>query len=203
MEIARLKDHGLQRGTTEVDRVLVHRAAVGDEQAQRELICRFSDRVNRTCRYLIGPNDAEDMAQNVFMQILKSAAGFRGESSLDYWVDRITIRTVAKQFKKNSRRKELVGSMWEPGPEVVSIEQQVDVRDVRHRLVYHFSSLSEKQRRAVVLHYLFGYELAEIADLLDAKVNAVRSRLRKGLAKLRRNILTDPHLRDWVGEGRI
>ena len=131
-----------------------------------------------------------------------SAGSFRGESSLEYWVDRVSVQTVAKAFEKKKRRKRLRESVSVPGVESVDIEHQAALSQVREQLQYHFSLITEKQRTVVALHYLHDYEVPEIADLLDLKINAVRSRLRKGLKRLRRNILQDPCLRDWIREGR-
>ena len=114
----------------------------------------------------------------------------------------MTVQTVAKIFEKKKRRKRLRESVSVPGVESVDIEHQAALSQVREQLQYHFSFITEKQRTVVALHYLHDYEVPEIADLLDLKINAVRSRLRKGLKRLRRNILQDPCLRDWIREGR-
>lgn len=184
------------------DRRLVQSAADGDPAAQKALVHRVSPRVSRTCRYLAGDNDAQNLAQVAVLEVLRSVKGFRGESSLDYWVDRVTVRTAAKQFEKRSRRERLFHQYAGPTETAADAEHQAAVGQIRERLAHHFSKLSEKQRGAVVLHYVYGYELPEIADLLGAKLNAVRSRLRKGLKQLRRGVLADPGLREWVQEGQ-
>ena len=181
--------------------VLTRHAAAGEPAAERALIYRIAARVTKTCRYLVGESDAEDMAQLALMQVIRTADSFRGECSLEYWVDRVTVQTAAKHLEKRSRRRRIRDRVWDPGPETVGVDRQAALKEVRGAILAHFADLSEKQRGAVALHYLYGYELEEIADLLDVRVNAVRSRLRKGLKQLRRRLLSDPRLRDWVREG--
>jgi RNA polymerase sigma-70 factor (ECF subfamily) len=201
MEFAR-KQMADEIPSRDADAALTRRAARGNEEAQKSLVFRVAGRVNRTCRYLAGDNDASDLAQMAVIQVLRSAGSFRGDCSLDYWVDRVTVRTLAKQFEKRSRRTGLWQTYVEPDPEQIDVEHQAALGQVRCRLAHHFSKISAKQRGAVVLHYLYGYEIAEIADLLGARINAIRSRLRKGLKQLRRSVYTDPCLREWVREGR-
>jgi RNA polymerase sigma-70 factor (ECF subfamily) len=181
---------------------MTRRAAAGDAQAQRQLVLRVLKRVQHTCGFLAGDGSGEDLAQMALVQVVRSAGGFRAESSLEYWVDRVTVRTAAKVFEKKSRRKRIRDSVSQPVPESVDIEHQAALGEVRERLCHHFSLITEKQRVVVVLHYLHDYEIPEIADLMSLNINAVRSRLRKGLKRLRSNILKDPSLREWIREGR-
>jgi RNA polymerase sigma-70 factor, ECF subfamily len=196
-----LKETAFHESRFEADVDLSHRAAAGEPDAERTLIYRIAARVTKTCRYLVGQNDAEDMAQLVLIQVVHTGNAFRGDCPLEYWVDRVTVHTVAKHLEKRNRRRLIRDRVWDPGPETLDVDREAELKEVQRALLIHFDSLSEKQRGAVVLHYLYGYELSEIADLLDVKLNAVRSRLRKGLAKLRRRLLSDPRLRDWIREG--
>ena len=186
----------------EPDLALTARVATGDPDASRELIFRVRNRVLDTCDYLVRKNDGADLAQLALMEVVRSAGSFRGESSLEYWVDRVTVQTAAKVFEKRDRRKRIRESTFVPGPESADVEQQAALGQIRRRLQYQLFRLSEKQRIVVVLHYLYDYEVPEMADLLGATLNAVKSRLRKGLFRLRKNILADPCLREWMREGK-
>ena len=190
------------RDTSEADLALTRRVAAGEPAAQRELICRVMERIQHTCDYLAGTDDGEDLSQLALIQVVRSAGTFRGESSLLYWVDRVTVRTAAKTFEKHHRRKLLRSSTYVPPLETTDAEGRAALSQVRRRLRRHFADISEKQRVVVVMHYLYEYEIPEIAELLDLKINAVRSRLRKGLKRLRRSILADPCLREWLREGK-
>jgi RNA polymerase sigma-70 factor (ECF subfamily) len=181
---------------------LTRACAAGDVSAQRRLLGRVLDRVRSTTRYLAGPcTESEDLTQLVLIQIIHAAGSFRGESSLDYWVDRVTVQTAAKYFEKKRRRKSLRDSVWQPGPEIRNAEDEAALSEVRHRLSKHFHDIAAEQRAPLVLHYLFGYDVSEIADITETGLHTVRGRLRTGLKRIRQKILADPALREWVSKG--
>jgi len=181
-------------------------AAQGDQAAKRDLINLVIDQVRRTISYLARPDrEAEDLSQLALIQILRSAGSFRGECTLKYWADRIAVRTAMKQFRKRQRRERLGAASWEPPPAVSEQKVDVDVDSlkVRARLGMLLEKLSEERRTAVVLHHVQGYGIAEIAAMTNAPVNTVRDRLRVGRKQLRKKILADPCLKDWIGTGAI
>ena len=103
----------------DTDLMLTREAITGDPAAVRALIYRVMPRVRRTCRYLVNSNDAADLAQLSIMEVIRSAGSFRGESTLNYWVDRVTVQTAAKVFEKRSRRKRLRDAIWNPAPQTL------------------------------------------------------------------------------------
>jgi RNA polymerase sigma-70 factor (ECF subfamily) len=205
MSGARKRPSELQsRYETELE--MTQLAAQGDQAAKRDLVNLVIDQVRRTISYLARPNrEAEDLSQLALIQILRSAGSFRGECTLKYWADRIAVRTAMKQFRKRQRRERLGAASWEPPPAVSDQEVDVDVDaiKVRARLGDLLDKLSEERRTAVVLHHVQGYVIAEIAAMTGAPVNTVRDRLRVGRKQLRKRILADPCLKDWVGSGAI
>ena len=140
------------------------------------------------------------MAQLALIQILHSAGSFRGECTLKYWADRITIRTAMKQFRKRQRREKLSAEMHEPPPTVDDrgLDDQLANKQIRQKLTEMLQKLSKERRTAVVLHHVQGYGIAEIAEMTGAPVNTVRDRLRVGRKQLKKKILTDPSLKDWA-----
>ncbi len=187
----------------ESDLELTQAASQGDPAAKRELVTSLFDQVRRTVSYLANPTrDAEDLAQLALIQILHSAGSFRGECTLKYWADRITVRTAMKQFRKRQRREKLLLSAGEPVlPIVRDVDEDVDLRKVRVRLSELLQKLSYDRRTAVVLHHVQGYGIVEIAEMTGAPVNTVRDRLRVGRKQLKKRILNDPSLKEWVGMG--
>ena len=181
---------------------LTRRVAAGDETAARVLVSRLMNRVYRTCEYLANGSDGADLAQVALMEIVRSAGGFREESSLEYWADRITVRCAAKVFAKRDRRRRIRDAFFVPSPVQADLERQAALGQVRARLQHHLSALPEKQRIVVVLHYLHEYDVPEISALLDERTNTVRSRLSRGLSRLRQRILADRGLKEWIREGK-
>ncbi len=183
------------------DHTLVKNAASGDPLDQRRLLDRVTDRIRRTSHCLTRTREeAEDFTQLVLIEIIRSAGTFRGECSLNWWVDRLTIQTAAKHIEKRVRRRKAREAYWHPAPLNYSVEEEVSAKEIRARLLERLAALPRKQRVPVVLHCLYEYEVPEIAALTGSKVNTVRGRLRRGLKKIRTDILRDPSLSEFLEE---
>jgi RNA polymerase sigma-70 factor (ECF subfamily) len=183
------------------DLFITQGAAEGDEVLKRQLVDRLLDRVTKTVSSLLGSRtDAEvnDLIQLSLIQILRSAGTFRGDSTLDYWADRITLQTSAKQFAKRTRRRRLWESIWHEETVPEEPETIASLSEVRARLNGHFAELSDGHRVPVVMHHLYGYTVDEIADLIGEKESTIRGRLRDGLDRLRKRLLADPMLSEWL-----
>jgi len=184
------------------DRALAEAVAAGDHTARRRFVERLLDRARLTVGYLVGTDrDADDMAQIALVQILRSAHTFRGESTLEYWADRIAVRTAMREIRRRKRREQIEPAALQPGTQEPGADVQTDLKLVRARLAHLLGKLSPERRTAVVLHHVQGYDIAEIAEMTGAPVNTVRDRLRVGRRQLRKRILADPALRGWLNEG--
>jgi len=196
----------------ESDLELARAAGRQDPGARRLLAERLFTRV-RTTVYYLAPRDrdADDLVQRSLVEILSSVKGFRGESRLETWADRITVRTCMRALKKRQRRDQsvsLVGDVLtvqeqEGGPVAHARprnpqEQTLSRRQLRQRLSLKLQKLTAARRMAMILRWVFGYSLKEIAELTDAPVNTVRDRLQVGKRQLRAMILKDSILRDWA-----
>jgi RNA polymerase sigma-70 factor (ECF subfamily) len=171
--------------------------------ARRDLVDRVLNQVRRTTAYLTGGGaEADDLAQLALLQILGSAGSYRGECSLEYWADRIAVRTVMKHIHKMRRRERLSEGMQTPPGIVDDVEGQAETHALRKRLAALLQKISGDRRTAVVLHHVQGYDLAEISEMTGAPVNTVRDRLRVGRAQLRQHILRDPALSEWFERGK-
>ena len=83
--------------------------AAKDAKAQEVLLRRLSGRVLRLTRALCGSGaDADDASQQALLEILRSGANFRVESSIEHWADRITIRCVMRALRRERRRRGLL-----------------------------------------------------------------------------------------------
>jgi len=185
---------------------LAKRAADGDHKARTQVAERLFSRICTTVRYLVGwDRDADDLVQTALMDILKSLGNYRGEGRLEAWADRITVRT-AKRGMVRRRRKEEVVRLFDALPFAESPTQPIRGK-LREHLALLLQKLPARKRRVVVLRWLYQYSIEEIATITDTPVNTVRDRLRTGRKQLRKWILKDPVLRDFlppsgVGDGR-
>jgi RNA polymerase sigma-70 factor (ECF subfamily) len=163
-------------------------AVAGDRNAAHELLQELLPRVGNLVRYLIGGDaDVEDITQRVLVELLRSLHTFRGESQLATWSDRITIRTTLAHMKRRrvvaARQSHLAAEL------IMALDDQnggsPEQYLARREAVRMLDELPEEQRAAVVLHYIVGLSVPELADQLAIPFETVRSRLRLGLHKLR------------------
>lgn len=185
---------------------LARAAAEGDATAQKRVVLRLLPRVRTTVQYIVGQaNDAEDLVQESFIEILRSLGSYSGVGSLEGWADRIAARTSMRGLKKRRwyhRRVQEVDELWpglgEGAPMPVDELQRAALRK---RLAVALQKLSDKHRVAVVLRLVHEYRVAEIAEMLGTPIDTVRDRLRVGRARLRKIVRKDPVLKEWVEAG--
>ena len=179
-------------------------AASGYKSAQRQIVDRLLNRVRSTALYLAGGHqDAEDYAQMAIIEILKSAGSYRGESTLESWAQKITVRTVMRQIKKRRWRGQfMVVSQEYEGATDDSAETELSRRRALQRVALLFGDLKPGVRAVMTMKLVHGYSIVEIAQMLDTNEHNVRYRLRVGRQKLRRRLKNDPVLREWIGEER-
>jgi RNA polymerase sigma-70 factor (ECF subfamily) len=166
------------------DAELVGRIARGEDGAFEELLERFQPRVYRLACRLVSPGEADDVTQEVFIQVFKSLPRFRGASSLSTWIYRVTFNTCQNYRLREEKHQHLPEPSWEVADR--SAQRQLDgcvVADALNRL-------DEKHRSVVILHELHGLTYKEIAEALKTPVGTIKSRLFNALKRLR-EILTD------------
>lgn len=155
-----------------------------------ELVSEHSDMVYRVALRLTGNRpDAEDLTQDVFVRAFKSIHAFE-PGTLRGWLHRITTNLFLDQARRRTRLRfdpmaeaaERVESS-QPGPHDVLSDTELD-----HDVARALASLPPDQRVAVVLCDIEGLSYDEIAQILDVKVAAVRSRIHRGRERLRRSL---------------
>jgi RNA polymerase sigma factor (sigma-70 family) len=170
------------------DRALMSRAAAGDEPSRREVVRRVLPRAQRLCHSLLrNPADAKDASQSAVIEVLRSAATYRGESSLEHWADRVVART-ALRLASSARRTHMLPL---PEDEVESVRSAVV--DSTHQLLAKqcLERLSEPQRTALLLRCGFEYSVEEIAELTGASPNTVKDRILRARRTVRQLIHRD------------
>lgn len=181
---------------------LVIRLLEKDEIAFRELVLRFQDRVFNTALGLLQhETDAEDIAQEVFIQVYRSISQFKSQSLLSTWIYRITV-TKSLDFLRSKKRKKRFGfvrslfgedntPLHEPGdfnhPGVLN-ERKEDAA-MLFKLV---NELPENQRTAFILNKVEELSYREIADILNTSERAVDSLLQRAKQNLRKKLTEGP-----------
>lgn len=170
------------------DYALAQSASTGDMPAFEELYRRHNRRVYSLClRMTQNTAEAEDLAQEVFIQLFRKIGSFRGESAFTTWLHRLTVNQVLMHFRKRGVRLE---QTTEDGETPVQVERgterpgQMPVVE-RIALDKAISQLPPGYRTVFVLHDVEGHEHEEIARMLGCSVGTSKSQLHKARMKLR------------------
>lgn len=181
---------------------LVFELKEGDEKAFRKLISVYSPKVFNLCyRFLLNIHDAEDVAQEVFLEIHKSISTFKGESKLSTWIYRIATTKCLDELKKRNRKKRITSLGKTIGLEKIagfiaggnrpdySAEENESVQFIMSAL----DSLPENQRIALTLSKLQDYGNNEIAELMNLSLTAVDSLIYRGKQNLKAALEKQKH----------
>ena len=164
-------------------------AGEGDLRPFEALVKRYQAKVTTNCRYLSGsPDDAEDLAQEVFMKVYFGLAGFEGRSSFNTWVQRIKSNHCINFVKK--RRLETV-DLESPGVEAASgvapkAERELEREATRARVGRVLLQMTETLRIPLVMRDMDGMPYDEIAEELGIGLSAVKMRIKRGREEFRR-----------------
>ncbi|MEI8112406.1 MAG: sigma-70 family RNA polymerase sigma factor, partial [Bacteroidia bacterium] len=80
----------------------------GNQAAYNELVLLYSNKVMNTCyRFLLNKVDAEDVSQEVFIEVFQSIQSFRGDSKLSTWIYQIAVSKSLDEIKKRKRKKRI------------------------------------------------------------------------------------------------
>lgn len=190
--------------TTDVDD-LVRRSQRGDRVAFAELFRRHRGEVSRLVFRMLGPTaDAEDVVQEVFLQVHKSLTEFRGQAKFTTWLHRVTVNVVLMVRRAARSRPVFAGEPLEDHEPDRGLQPDEDA--ARRSRITAFrrllDKLPEKKRTVFILHEIEGKSPADIAEMVDAPVLTVRTRLfyaRRELAEMMREEPTLAQLADELG----
>jgi RNA polymerase sigma-70 factor, ECF subfamily len=186
----------------------IRRAQAGDSAAFDFLYQLHSRRVYALClRMVNNPADAEDLAQEAFLQLFRKIATFRGESAFSTWLHRMTVNVVLMRLRKKSLPTDSLEETLDPEAENSSPKRDVGAPDLRLsgavdrvNLERSIEQLPPGYRTVFVLHDVQGYEHNEIADIMGCSVGNSKSQLHKARTRLRE--LLQEEIRDQARQER-
>ena len=179
---------------------LIERLKKGDEAAFKEIVESSQGLVYNTALGIVqNPEDAEDVAQEVFVQLCESIRSFKGESKLSTWLYRITVSKAMDHLRKKKRKKRfayvqsLFGAneqlIYDP-PDFVHPGVSLDNKEKAKELFKAIDQLPPKQKIAFTLNRIEGLNYQEISEIMKLTVASVESLLHRARKNLRKNLET-------------
>lgn len=168
------------------------RAAHGDQRAFAELYDMMSARVfGLIVRVVVDRSQSEEVLQEVFLEAWQTATSFdtdRGRARS--WLLTIAHRRAVDRVRASqaSRRRDLVVGARDLAESRPGIDDEVELLIDAGNATSALNELPGPQRRAIVLAYFGGYSQREIAALLDTPLGTIKTRIRDGLSRLRREL---------------
>jgi len=181
-----------RQGSDPNEAELIERAKQGDAQAFQALYDKHKRRVYSLClRMTANTAEAEDLAQEAFLQLYRKIATFRGESAFSTWLHRLSVNVVLMHLRKKSlpvvslEETTQGGEEDTPkkdfGAEDLALAGSID----RLQLQKAVDDLPPGYRTIFVLHDVEGYEHNEIATIVGCSIGNSKSQLHKARMKLR------------------
>ena len=170
-----------------VDQVKGERRVRGELRPFEELFKLHHGKVYALClRMTRNTAEAEDLSQEVFVQVFRKLASFRGESAFSTWLHRLTVNLVLMYFRKNRRRKEQLTENGELPESIVKGRNQTSFPILdRLALDEAIVKLPPGYRAVFLLHDVEGLQHLEIANILGCSVGTSKSQLHKARMKMR------------------
>jgi RNA polymerase sigma-70 factor (ECF subfamily) len=183
------------------DRELAGRCAAGERAAQKELFSVHKERVHRTLYRILGTNrDMEDLVQETFLEVFRSLARFRGDSTLATWCATIATRVAwayIDRRKPAAAALDLVPEIADDDPDAL---RRVAARDAARRLYAALDKLPAAHRVPFALAVIEGLPLAEVAALTNATLVATKTRVWRARRELEKRAARDPVLSAYLEE---
>jgi len=193
----------------ETDEQLVRKSQQDDERAFGELVSRYESKVYSLALKMVrNPEDAEDVLQDTFLRAYRGIKSFKGNSTFSTWIYRITANSALMRLRKrqlptvsiddaDEREAPINIADWAPGP----VEQMLN-QETQAAMTEAIESLPPEFRQVFVLRDIEELSNAEVAEILDLSVAAVKSRLHRARLKVRNRLatyFTEPRTRRAMG----
>lgn len=174
---------------------LIERLKTNDNDAFRTLVKLYHEKIYQICYgFLRNKEDAEDITQDVFIEILKSIHFFRGESSINTWIYRIAVTRSLNLIKKNkiknfahSLEQILLFKQSEP----ISHNEpfsQLTQKEQAKIIQIEIDKLPKNQKIAFTLHKYNDHSYSEVAEIMNTSLSSVESLIHRAKIKLKEKL---------------
>jgi RNA polymerase sigma factor (sigma-70 family) len=153
---------------------------VTSKQPFSDVVCLHGPTVLRVCRAMVGAVDADDAWSETFLSALRAYPELPADANLEAWLVTIAHRKVIDLVRKAQRSASPVAEVPTQATQIDTYDADLDLAEVLRRL-------PERQRLALVYHYLGGLPYAEVAAVIGGTPDAARRAAADGIARLRRD----------------
>lgn len=170
------------------DLALCQKAGAGSLAAFEMIYQRYHRRTFSLClRMTNSQTEAEDLTQEVFIQLFRKIGSFRGDSAFSTWLHRLTVNQVLMHFRRRSVKNEKTSDDGEVPEQTVHGTANPNKMPVIDRIALKnaIAELPNGYRNVFVLHDVEGYEHEEVARMMGISVGTSKSQLHKARLKLR------------------
>lgn len=185
------------------DTQLIEALRQGQRQAVQQFIDTYKNRVYNTILGLVqSAEDAEELAQDVFLKALNTLSSFEGKAQISTWLYRIAINTSLDHIKKKQRKKRFAflvsinndeeDNAMPQLPHFVHPEWQLENKELGQSLFKAINQLAEKQKTALILNKVEGLSYEQTAQVMETTVSSIESllfRARQNLKKILSNYI--------------
>lgn len=176
---------------------IIQKLQQGNEQAFKQLVGLYQKRVVNTCFGLVhNTEDAEDIAQEVFIEVFRSIQNFRADAKLSTWLYRIAVNRSLNFIRDNKRRK------WFQSFDDVVMEKNIllnhlasesagtEIENLQRANILHvaISSLPENQKTAFTLNKYEELSYKEIAEVMEMSISSVESLIHRTKLNLQKKL---------------
>ena len=179
---------------------IIEKLRNGQEEAFRELVDKYQKMVVTTCLGMVHHlEDAEDIAQEVFIEIFRSIHSFRADSRLSTWIYRIAVNKSLNYIRNNKRKKwihsqetgfasannssepAVTEGYWQPGFELENSQRAALLHEAIH-------ALPENQKTAFVLNKYDDLSYQEISDVMELSISSIESLIHRAKKNLQKKL---------------
>lgn len=178
--------HSLKKAASMEELELVRRSIAGDHRAQYMLYSKYVQAIYHTVLRMVGKvADAEDVTQEVFVNVFNNLDSFKGDSTLGAWIKRIAINATLN-FLRKERQIRWVNLENTPEPQVVFVPMSEPTTTNLQRIHAAIKVLPEGCRVVFCLYLLEGYQHQEIAEILGISESTSKTQYRRARGLLQK-----------------
>lgn len=162
----------------------------------QSIVENLQEKVRNTCfRYVRNAEDADDIAQDVFVQVYESMSRFREDAQLSTWVYRIAVNK-SLDFLRSKKRKKRFGQLISlfksvgDNEEIIEIptyctpEKELEDKERKEVLDWAISKLPDNQKTAIILSKYEGFSNKEIKEIMNMSLSAVEALIHRAKKNL-------------------